>query len=67
MSKIDKAPILYVSRQCELLNVLRSIFYYSPLEDGFFNEELMKQSDKQYKDIIFSIFSLPVRKTSLHL
>ncbi len=48
MSKVDKTHRLSVSRQCELLNVARSSFYYSPREDGSYNEELMKQIDKQY-------------------
>ncbi|MFA5640709.1 MAG: hypothetical protein WC946_09550 [Bacteroidales bacterium] len=47
MGKIDKTRRLSVSRRCELLNVDRSSFYYSPLEDGSYNEELMKQIDKQ--------------------
>ena len=34
MAKIDKTHRLSVSRQCELLNVPRSSFYYSPREDG---------------------------------
>ena len=48
MSKIDKTHSLSVSRQCDLLDVPRSSFYYSPREDGSYNEELMKQIDKQY-------------------
>src|SRR5690554_2181839 len=48
MAKIDKTHRLSVSRQCGLLDVPRSSFYYSPLEDGSYNEELMKQIDKQY-------------------
>lgn len=48
MSKIDKTHSLSVSRQCDLLDVPRSSFYYSPREDGYYNEELMKQIDKQY-------------------
>lgn len=48
MSKIDKTHPLTVSRQCELLDVPRSSFYYSPRKDGSYNEELMKQIDKQY-------------------
>ncbi len=48
MSKIDKIHSLSVSRQCDLLDVPRSSFYYSPREDGSYNEELMKQIDKQY-------------------
>jgi putative transposase len=43
-----KTHKLSVSRRCELLNVVRSRFYYSPLEDGSYNEELMKLIDKQY-------------------
>ena len=53
MDKIDKTHSLSVSRQCELLNAPRSSFYYSPLEDGSYNEELMKQIDKQYMDTPF--------------
>jgi len=48
MSKVDKTHRLSVSRQCELLNVARSSFYYSPRDDGSYNEELMKQIDEQY-------------------
>jgi putative transposase len=48
MGKIDKTHSLSVSRRCELMNVAQSSFYYSPLEDGSYNEELMKQIDKQY-------------------
>jgi putative transposase len=48
MSKIDKTHSLSVSRQCYLLDVPRSSFYYSPREDGSYNEKLMKQIDKQY-------------------
>jgi putative transposase len=48
MARIDKTHRLNVSRQCELLNVPRSSFYYSPREDDSYNEELMKQIDKQY-------------------
>ena len=48
MGKIDKTHSLSVSRRCQLMNVAQSSFYYSPLEDGSYNEELMKQIDKQY-------------------
>ncbi|MDD4437551.1 MAG: IS3 family transposase [Tissierellia bacterium] len=48
MSKIDKTHSLSVSRQCDLLDVPRSSFYYSPREDGSYNEGLMKQIDNQY-------------------
>jgi putative transposase len=48
MSRIDNTHRLSVSRRCELLNVPRSSFNYSPREDDSHNEELMKQIDKQY-------------------
>lgn len=48
MAKIDRTHRISVSRQCDLLDVPRSSFYYSPLEDGSYNEELMKQIDGQY-------------------
>ena len=48
MAKIDKTHQISVSRQCYLLDVPRSSFYYSPLEEGSNNEELMKQIDEQY-------------------
>lgn len=48
MSKIDKTHILSVSRQCDLLDVPRSSFYYSPRGQGSYNEELMELIDKQY-------------------
>ena len=47
MKKIDKTHRISVSRQCDLLDVPGSSFYYSPLEDGSYNEELMKQIDGQ--------------------
>lgn len=48
MSKVDKAHPLSVKRQCELLDVCRSSFYYVPQEDSSYNEELMELIDKQY-------------------
>ena len=48
MTKIDKTHKLSVSRQCELLNVTRSSFYYSPCKNNSYNEELMKLIDEQY-------------------
>ena len=57
MAKIDKTHSLSVSRQCELLNVPRSSFYYSPREDSSYNEELMKQIDKQY--LITPFYGVP--------
>ena len=48
MTKVDKTHKLSVSRQCELLNVSRSSFYYSPCKNNSYNEELMKLIDEQY-------------------
>lgn len=48
MTKVDKTHKLSVSRQCELLNVTRSSFYYSPCKNNSYNEELMKLIDEQY-------------------
>lgn len=53
MARIDKTHHSSVSRQCELLNAPRSSFHYSPLDDGSYNEELMKQIDKQYMNTPF--------------
>ena len=64
MAKIDKTHSLSVSRQCELLNVPRSSFYYSPREDSSYNEELMKQIDKQY--LITPFYGVPRMTHHLH-
>lgn len=48
MSKVAKSHKLSIKRQCELLDVCRSSFYYIPRENSSFNEELMKLIDKQY-------------------
>ena len=48
MTKVDKTHKLSISRQCELLDVPRSSFYYSPRKNSSCNEELMKLIDKQY-------------------
>ncbi|MEA4980806.1 IS3 family transposase ISPpu29 [bioreactor metagenome] len=53
MAKIDKSHSLSVSRQCALLGVPRSSFYYSPRESGSHNEELMKLIDEQYMQTPF--------------
>ena len=53
MSQIDKSHPLSVSRQCEVLDVPRGSFYYSPREEGSYNEELMELIDKQYMDTPF--------------
>ena len=39
---------LSIKRQCELLLVCRSSFYYLPQSESSYNEELMKLIDKQY-------------------
>ena len=44
---------LSIKRQCELLEVNRSSFYYVPLEDSSYNQELMKLIDKQYMETPF--------------
>lgn len=48
MSKVNKSHQLSIKRQCELLDVCRSSFYYIPQEDSSYNEELMKLIDDQY-------------------
>lgn len=48
MTKVDKSHQLSIKRQCELLDVCRSSFYYIPQENSSYNEELMKLIDKQY-------------------
>ncbi len=42
-----------VKRQCELLEVCRSSFYYVPRQEGSDNQELMKLIDKQYMETPF--------------
>ena len=44
---------LSIKRQCELLEVNRSSFYYVPQEDSSYNQELMKLIDKQYMETPF--------------
>ncbi len=44
---------LSIKRQCELLEVCRSSFYYIPQEDSLLNQELMKLIDKQYLETPF--------------
>jgi putative transposase len=50
---VDKDNKLSVKRQCELLEVCRSSFYYIPQEDSSFNHELMKLIDTQYLETPF--------------
>ncbi len=42
-----------VKRQCELLEVCRSSFYYVPRQEGSDKQELMKLIDKQYMETPF--------------
>ncbi|HNV82298.1 MAG TPA: IS3 family transposase [Tenuifilaceae bacterium] len=53
MSKVDPQHGLSVKRQCELLDVCRSSFYYIPQKDSSYNEELMKLIDLQYTQTPF--------------
>ena len=39
---------LSVARQCELLDISRSSVYYSPVQDGEYELELMGLIDRQY-------------------
>ena len=45
---MNKAEEISIKRQCELLEVNRSSFYYVPRQDSPYNQELMKLIDKQY-------------------
>ncbi len=45
---MNKKVEISVKRQCELLEVNRSSFYYVPRQDSSYNQELMKLIDKQY-------------------
>ena len=50
---MDKEHKLSINRQCELLEVCRSSFYYVPQEDSSYNHELMKLIDIQYLETPF--------------
>ncbi|MGC9424241.1 IS3 family transposase [Vibrio sp.] len=50
---MNKDEKLGIKRQCELLEVCRSSFYYIPQQEGFDNQELMKLIDKQYMETPF--------------
>ncbi|WP_240524773.1 IS3 family transposase [Candidatus Sulfidibacterium hydrothermale] len=45
---MNRKEEISVKRQCELLEVNRSSFYYVPRQEGSYNQELMKLIDKQY-------------------
>jgi putative transposase len=51
---VNKDEKLGIKRQCELLEVCRSSFYYIPQQEGFDNQELMKLIDKQYMETPFT-------------
>ena len=47
---IDRTHALKVGRQCELLDLQRSIFYYQPKADHSKSLELMCKSDALHLD-----------------
>jgi putative transposase len=50
---VDKSHSISINRQCELLEVCRSSFYYVPQQASSYNQELMKLIDKQYTETPF--------------
>ncbi|MBO0952631.1 transposase [Fibrella forsythiae] len=50
---IDPASKLSIERQCALLGLARSSFYYTPRGESAYNLELMKLIDKQYLNTSF--------------
>ena len=40
--------ILSISKQCELLDLARSSYYYDPIPESELNLRLMRMIDKQY-------------------
>ena len=45
---VDKAKKLSIARQCELIEVIRSSFYYKPVGESKLNLELMRLIDEEY-------------------
>lgn len=45
---VDKAKKLSIARQCELIEVTRSSFYYKPVGESKLNLELMRLIDEEY-------------------
>lgn len=45
---VDKAKKLSIARQCELIEVTRSSFYYKPTGESSLNLELMRLIDEEY-------------------
>ena len=55
-------PDIPVVRQCELLDLSRSTFYYLPTPDERLNQELMRRLDEEYtKHPFFGSRKLTVR------
>jgi putative transposase len=51
---IEKENIeISITKQCELLNIHRSGFYYTPATENLENIEIMKILDKQYYETPF--------------
>jgi|SRR5690554_4601398 len=48
MGSVDKAERLSIGRQCELVGVSRSSFYYQPVSESELNLELMRLIDEEY-------------------
>ena len=45
---VETCSTLPVFRQCDLMNLARSSFYYQPQRDDSYNEDLMRLLDKEY-------------------
>ena len=50
---VRKDHILSISRQCALLDLKRSTYYYRPKEENSFNKELMRLIDEQFLETPF--------------
>lgn len=48
LQHVDKAKELSITRQCELVEVARSSFYYKPVGESELNLELMRLIDEEY-------------------
>ncbi len=48
LQHVDKAKELSIARQCELIEVARSSFYYKPAGESKLNLELMRLIDEEY-------------------
>ena len=47
-SPARRPPQISVKRQCELLDLARSVYYYQPATETAYNLELMRRIDEQY-------------------